>query len=148
MEKKKNDSYLPWILIPIGGLIALAGAYLVYFLLFRSLQRFFINQAQPVFTPMALRAGYALILWLAYAVFYRSRASDLLKAMFLPAPMATTIIAFMILFYQNAALGFALAFLVSGLVLLFLARSRKPWFYYYAAVLSLGAALFYGWPAA
>lgn len=103
------------------------------------------NSRGPL-TPMMLRISYAILLTALAFLVQRSRASDLVKAIVLTAPLTMLIITVLLMFYQTIPVALALILGIAVITLLVLVRLHKPWFYYYAAGLAMAAGFFYGWP--
>lgn len=145
---ERRSPLIPLIGIPLGSILTLAVAYGGYFLFFRSLERFMFHENEQGFlTPMMLRFGYVLLLIAIYLLVERSRASDLIKAIVMTGPVAMLIIIAMILFYDRITVAFSVAAGITLAVLLLLRVFRKPWPYYYAAVVAIAVGLFYSWPS-
>lgn len=146
MENKKSP-LIPLVLIPIGAIMVFALVYGGYYLIFMLLERFMFHQnGRGPLTPMMLRISYAILLTALAFLVQRSRASDLVKAIVLTAPLTMLIITVLLMFYQTIPVALALILGIAVITLLVLVRLHKPWFYYYAAGLAVAAGFFYGWP--
>jgi hypothetical protein len=142
MNKDIHSNLMIILLFPLAGLVLLVICFLTYFGVF-SLFRFIIKERMPV---GFIRQMFAMALVLMYLLIYRFKFSDKVKAILMIGPLGTLIITVILTFYQNIPLFVSLVAAVVIVVIYLIYRFKKPWYFYYATVLALLAALAYGWP--
>lgn len=146
MNNNQKNSWLPWIIIPLGGLLVLALSYVGYFAVFMFIETmFFANDPQAIPAGI-IRNSYAAALLAIYLLLLRTKLSDLILAILLVGPLAMLIISVILRFYETLAVAVALSAAIALICLYLIYRAKKPWFYYYAVAVSVIAALAYAWP--
>lgn len=142
MNKDTRYQLLTIILFPLIGLILLGLCFFIYYGVFRIVDSIL---TQPVKIGL-LRQIFALTLVLGYLLILKLKISDRVKALLLIGPLGTFLITIILTFYQNIPLFASLVAAVVIAVIYLIYRFNKPWYFYYATILALLAALAYGWP--
>ena len=146
----KNESsrlaVFPLLLIPFGGLISLGIIYMLYFGVYMLIETtMYPNNSLDV--PAGLiRNTFALVIFLIYLLFLRTKWSEPIKAAIGVGPVALVLIAVGLALYLKPVLSVVAVLIIAASYTTFLYRNKKPWFYYYAVALSVLAAIFYSWP--
>lgn len=146
----KNSSFRSIVssllITTFGSLLSLVfcyAAYLGVFLLTESIVFSDHPDAMPVDT---IRQTYAILLFVLCLFLLHTKIPELLKAAVFTGPFATLMITSAVGNYNKPAMAVAMVLAIAGICIYLLYRFQKPWFYYYAAALSLIAAFFYSWP--
>ncbi len=149
MKKEGSRSnWLPWVIIPLGGLLVLGICYLL-FLLTNHLARYLAVYINPSsMPPFIVRRVFAVVLMALYVVLLRTKFSDILKSTILVGPMGILFSTAMITLYQKPAWAIAVTLVILAVSIFLLYRSKKPWFYYYAVAIALVISAFLAWPRA
>jgi len=136
----------PLLIIPFGGLISLGIIYMLYFGVYMLIETtMYPNNSLDV--PAGLiRNTFALVIFLIYLLFLRTRWSEPLKAAIGVGPVALVLIAVGLALYLKPILSMVAVLIIAASYATFLYRNKRPWFYYYAVALSVLAAIFYAWP--
>ncbi len=142
MNKDSRNHWLTIILFPLLGLVYLGICFMTYFGLFRIME----TTVGRVFNVGFFRQMFALFLIIVYFIVLRTKTSDRIKAFLLIGPLGTLLITVILTFYQNIPLFVGLIVFVSVLLIYILYRMKKHWYYYYASILAILAAIAYGWP--
>lgn len=137
---------LPLIIIPVGGLLILATCYLLYFAIYMFVESVFFFKNPTLVPAGIIRNSYAVILFILYLVLLRARISDLFKATISIGPMTTLIIAVILALYETQAIAVVAIIVIAAFCIFLLYRYKKPWIYYYAAIISVLASIAYAWP--
>lgn len=142
MNKDTRFNLMVILLFPLAGLILLVISFLAYFGIF-SLFRFILKESMPV---GFIRQLFAMTLVLIYLLIYRLKFSDKVKAILMIGPLGTLLITIILTFYQNLPIALALMSVIVISIGYVLHRYHKPWYFYYSLILSVLAAIAYGWP--
>lgn len=147
MEKDSSRSRLmPFVIIPVCGLLVLAICYAGYFAVYMFIESVFFSN-NPTSVPAGIiRNSYTILLLAFYFLLLRTRIKDLIKALILIGPLTMLVIAANLALYLNSVLAVTSTMAIAIFCSYLLYRYKKPWFYYYAAALSVVAAIFYSWP--
>ena len=134
------------VLIPIGGLLVLALCYIGYFAVYMFVESIFFPN-DPTSVPAGIiRNSYAILLVAVYLILLHTKISDFFKAILLIGPMTMLIIAAILALYVTPFLAMAPIVAITVCCLFLLYKYKKPWFFYYAAAISVVAAMIYAWP--
>lgn len=147
MKKNHYSSVLlPSIIILACGLLVLALCYACYFAVYMFVESVFFSN-DPTSVPAGIiRNSYAIVLLIIYLILLRTKIPDLSKAIILIGPMTMLIIAVNLVLYLKPVLAIISIVAITSCCIFLLYRYKKSWFYYYAATLSVLAAIFYAWP--
>lgn len=147
MEKNLSKSrLLPVVIIPVCGLFVLALSYAGYFAVYMFVESVFFPNNPTSVPAGTIRNTYTALLLAVYLLILRTKIRDLIKAIILIGPLTMLIIAINLAYYLKPVLAIASTLVIAICCSYLLYRYKKPWFYYYAAVLSVVAAIFYAWP--
>lgn len=147
MEKNQSRSrLLPIVIIPVCGLLVLVLCYAGYFAVYMVIESVFFPNNPTSVPAGTIRNAYTVLLLAVYLLLIRTKISDLLKAIILAGPLTMLIIAVNLALYLKPVLAIASTLAVAICCSYLLYRYKKSWYYYFAAVLSVAAALFYAWP--
>lgn len=139
---KKSEIIQEGILVTIGSLVALAVAFLMYFLIFMIFETI-TNQDGSYGFVSPVRVGYGII-WLCLClILYRTRIYDWLKASMLTGSLTTFMVGIGVQLYKNPVIVGLVMFWVTATGVFLLRKMKKKWYHYYAIVISIIAALFY-----
>lgn len=142
MNRDSRNHWLTIILSPLLGLVYLGICFMTYFGIFRIME----TTVGPIFNVGVIRWTYALVLVVIYQIVCKTNVSDRIKAFLMIGPLTTLLITIILTFYQNIMLFVGLiAFVILFLLYVFY-RMKKPWYHTYALIVSVLAALAYGWP--
>jgi len=148
---KKDDyssSLPPWVIIPFGGLLVLALCYIGYFAVYMLIESVFFPNAPTSVPAGIIRNSYTVVLLLLYFALFRTKISDLIKAIIFIGPMTMLIIAVILAFYLTPVVAAVSTAAIAVCCLFLLYRYKKPWIYYYAAAISVVVGIAYAWPRA
>lgn len=118
--------------------------------LFQSLIRGFVRllipinpEMNPFWFPPLMHGSFLIVIGLATFAVFRSKLSVFLKAVYLPVPVAVGLATLGIFLYPWPVAVYLLGALACLGVLYYFYRTRQPWLYYYAVILtSLTLAIF------
>lgn len=143
-----RSSLLPWVMIPLGGLLALGVCYLLFLLTNNLIEnlRFSANpQSAPVFI---IRRVFAFLLVVLYFALLRTKVPDLVKATLLVGPLGFLTTTAILTYYQRPALSAIVTIFIAAVGAFMVFRSKKPWFYYYAVGFTILVSVLLAWPRA
>ena len=147
-NERFRSTFLPLLIIPIGGLLALGICYLI-FLLINNLGESLFFSTNPTEMPVFIvRRVYAMLLMILYLVLFRTRMSDLLKAAILVGPLGFLTTTAILTFYQKPAWAIAVTVVIAAISAFLLYSIKKPWFYYYAIAITVVVSVALAWPKA
>lgn len=147
MEKNlSRPSLLSIVIIPIFGLLVLALCYAGYFAVYMFVESVFFPNNPTAVPAGTIRNTYTVLLIALFLLIIRTRIRDLVKAIILVGPLTMLIIAVNLALYLKPVLAIASTLAITICFCYLLFRYKKPWYYYYAAGFSVGAAIFYAWP--
>ncbi|MGD9676939.1 MAG: hypothetical protein AB7V16_01055 [Vulcanibacillus sp.] len=139
---KKSEMIKEGILVTIGSFVALAVAFMLYFLIFMLFETM-ANQDGSYGFVSPVRVGYGII-WIIFCfIIYRTRIYDWLKASMLTGSLTTFMVGIGVQLFQTPIIVGLIMFLVAAIGVFLLRRMKKKWYHYYAIVISIIAALFY-----
>ena len=139
---KKSGIIKEGILVTIASLLILAGAFMLYFLIFMVFESF-ANQDGSYGFVSPLRVGYGII-WLGLGwIVYRMRVYDWLKASVLTASLTTFMVGIGVQLYESPIVVGLVLLLVAATSAFLLHKMKQKWYHYYAIAISIIAALFY-----
>jgi len=144
-DKNKVES-TSIVLVPIAGLVLLAGCFILYYGIYMFIESTFYSQNMGGMPAEAIRLSLAAFLILLYLVVLRTKLSELWKAILMIPPLAMLLIAFTLGVYQSVPLMVTGLVAIPGLCALWLYKSKKSWVFYYAEAITVAAAIFYAWP--
>ena len=139
---KKFETIKDGILVTIGGLLALATAFTMYFLIFMFIETVANKDASYNFVS-SLRVGYGIVWIVLCLIIYRTRVPEWLKASILVGSLTTFMAGFGVQLYKTPIVVGLVMFLVSAVGVFLLFLMKKKWYHYYALVISVIAALIY-----
>jgi len=147
MNKNKfRSTFLPMLVVPIGGLLVVALIYAVYLGVYLGLESI-IKPSQLFVSQTGLfRSIFSGIVIVIYLFVYRSKLGDLPKAVLMIGPVAMLLITLIFRYYENLFLTVAIFVLACAGIAYLLYQDHKPWFFYYAMSFAALLALLYGWP--
>ena len=121
-----RSTFLPMVVIPIGGLFALGLCYLL-FLLINNFIEFRLFSANPSEVPVfIIRRALAQLLLVLYLAFLCTKAPDLVKTIVLVGPMGFLTTTAILTHYQKPAWAIAIIVLITAVSIFLLYRSKKP----------------------
>ena len=137
-----NDNfkkYLPLITIPVVGFILLnltfifaAVIHIIYSRLLGRLFSMYSNMGVR-WIPVSRHFVFAIIIIvISWFIFKSKKIKDLYKAIFAVVPTAVILVTEGIFFYQWPVATYALGALIYGIIIFYLYKKKKPWFYYYS----------------
>lgn len=139
---KKSEIIKEGILVTIVSLLALAVAFMLYFLIFMVFESI-ANQDGSYGFVSQLRVGYGII-WLGLCLLvYRTTVYDWLKASVLTASLTTFMVGIGVQLYESPIVVGLVLFLVAATSVFLLHKMNQKWYHYYAIAISIIAALFY-----
>jgi len=149
MKNNNNHSkLLSSVLIPISGLLVLALCYIGYLAVYMFIESVFFTN-NPTSVPAGIiRNSYTIVLIAVYLILLRTKISDRFKAIILIGPMTMLIIAVILALYLTPVLAVISTMVIAVCCFFLLYKYKKPWIFYYAAAISVVAAIFYAWPRA
>lgn len=145
-NERFRSTFLPLLIIPIGGLLALAVCYLLFLLINNLMDSLFFSanpQSAPVFI---IRRVLALVLLVVYLVLIRTKISDLVKATILVGPLGFLTTTAILTYYEKPAWSFAVTAVITAISIFLLYIKKKPWFYYYAVAITILVSVLLAWP--
>ncbi|HAM63069.1 MAG TPA: hypothetical protein DCP62_05290 [Erysipelotrichaceae bacterium] len=123
----------------------LALTYIGYVALYFFIEANFIKNPQH-FQMDKFRSSYMMFMILIYFLIDRSKIHDLFKAAALVSPLSMVLVVVVLRFYDRIPYAYlGIAFVLAGL-LAWLILSKKPWYYYLSALITLGVSIAYAWP--
>lgn len=147
MNKERfRSTFLPLLIITIGGLVALGICYLL-FLLITNLGELLFFSATPTAMPIFIvRRVFALVLLILYLVLFRTKISDLVKATLLVGPLGFLTTTAILTFYQKPMLTVVAIVVIAAASTFLLHRIKKPWLYYYGVAITVLVSVLLAWP--
>mgnify|MGYP000023888988 CR=1 FL=1 len=139
---KKSKIIKEGILVTIGSFVALAIAFMLYFLIFMFFETM-ANQDGSFGFVSPVRIGYGIIWIVLCLIIYRTRIYDWLKASILTGSLTTFIVGIGVQLFRTPIIVGLVMFLVAAIGVFLLRKMKKKWYHYYAIVISIVAALFY-----
>lgn len=139
---KKSETIKDGILVTIGSLLALAVAFMLYFLIFMIFETVANKDASYNFVS-SLRIGYGIVWIILCLIIYRTRVSEWLKASILVGSLTTLMAGIGVQLYKTPIVIGLVMFLVSAIGVFLLHKMKKKWYHYYALVISVITTLFY-----
>lgn len=144
----KNEGFfrsfvLPAILVLAGSLVAMAATWLLFVLVYNLLETLFFPHDPQAFPATYVRQLYAVGWVLMYLLLLRTRLPHLLKAILISVPLSAVLITVGLMLYQKPILAAAVMLALAGLCALWVYKTKKPWFYYFAAAIATLTALAY-----
>ena len=135
------------IIIPIAGFVLLNLSFLI-----AAGTRFCLNlllrQGEgPGFSILPMighLSTFVVLLVLSYLALINKRIPQVFKAAFATVPTAVLLVYTGIFLYNWPAAVYAVSGLIVAVILLYLYRTKKPWFYYYSVLLVTAALLYMG----
>lgn len=150
MNKEISKNILSVIAIPIFGFILLNIIFvlyaLFYFLVTKIINIFIrINvEMSWYFLPSIIRFCFLSVIIIVSYFIFRSKLKTLFKAIFLVAPVASTLVILGIFLYHWPVIIYSLGFLLVSGVIYYLYKTKQPWIYYYSLIFtSLALAIFF-----
>ena len=141
-----RSTFLPLLIITIGGLVALGLCYLL-FLLITNLGESLFFSATPTAMPIFIvRRVFTLVLLILYLVLFRTKISDILKATILVGPMGFLMTTAILTFYQQPAWAIVATAVITAASAFLIYINKKPWFYYYAVAITVLVSVALAWP--
>ena len=145
-NERFRSTFLPLLIIPIGGLLALGICYLI-FLLINNLGESLFFSTNPTEMPVFIvRRVYAMLLMILYLVLFRTKISDTLKAAILVGPLGFLTTTAILTYYEKPAWSFAVTAVITAISIFLLYIKKKPWFYYYAVAITILVSVLLAWP--
>ena len=139
---KKSGIIKEGMLVTIASFLALAAAFMLYYLIFMVFETV-ANQDGSYGFVSILRVGYG-ILWLGLGlIVYRTTIYDWLKASVLTASLTTFMVGIGVQMYESPIVVGLVLLLVAATSAFLLHKTKQKWYHYYAIVISIIAALFY-----
>jgi len=140
--KEKSKVIKEGILVTTASFLALAVAFVLYFLIFMVFENV-TNQDGSYGFVSQLRVGYGII-WLGLGlIVYRTAIYDWLKASVLTASLTTFMVGIGVQLYESPIVAGLVLLLVAATSVFLLHKTKQKWYHYYAVVISIIAALFY-----
>lgn len=139
---KKSDMLKKGILVTIGSFIALAVAFILYFLIFMIFENV-ANQGSSYNFVAPLRVGYGIIWMLLCFIVYRTKTREWLKASVLTGSLTAFMIGIGVQLFGNPIIVGLIMFAVVATGVFLLHKMKKQWYHYYSIVISIIATLFY-----
>lgn len=139
---KKSEMIKEGILVTIGSFVALAIAFILYFLIFMLFETM-ENQDGSYGFVSPVRVGYGIIWIVLCLIIYRTRIYDWLKASILAGSLTTFMVGIGVQLNETPIIVGLIMFLVSAIGVFLLSKMKKKWYHYYAIVISIVATLFY-----
>lgn len=143
-----KSTFLPLVIVPIGGLLALGICYLL-FLWINNFLEFQLYSANPSEVPIYLiRRALAFVFLFLYFILLLTKAPDLIKATVLVGPLGFFTTTAILTYYQQPLLTAAVTVFIAAVGAFLVFRSKKPWFYYYAVAITIPVSIALAWPRA
>ena len=137
---------VPVLCITLFGVLMLAASFMLYYGFYLFVERFFYaGQTQNVRTDL-LRRLFAVLYGCLYLLLHRINKWELAKATLMVGPLGTIVVTIVLSYYTRMHLALLYSGIFLALVIAFLYLFKKPWYYYYAIVVTLVPALWYAWP--
>lgn len=130
------------IQVTIGSFVALAIAFLLYFLIFMLFETMANHDGSYGFVS-PVRIGYGIVWITLCLILYRARIYDWLKASILTASLTTFMVGIGVQLFENPIVVYLVMLLAAAIGVFLLRRTKQKWYHYYAIVISIFAALFY-----
>lgn len=147
-NERFRSTFLPLLIIPIGGLLALGICYLI-FLLINNLGESLFFSTNPTEMPVFIvRRVYAMLLMILYLVLFRTKISDTLKAAILVGPLGFLTTTAILTYYEKPVWAIAITVVIAAISAFLLYISKKPWFFYYAIAFTVLVSVLLAWPKA
>ena len=145
-NERFRSTFLPLLIIPIGGLLALGICYLI-FLLINNLGESLFFSTNPTEMPVFIvRRVYAMLLMILYLVLFRTKISDTLKAAILVGPLGFLTTTAILTYYEKPVWAIAITVVIAVISAFLLYISKKSWFYYYAIAITVVVSVALAWP--
>lgn len=147
MKKERfRSTFLPLVVIPIGGLLALGICYLL-FLLINNLGETLLFSATPTEMPVfIIRRVLAQLLLVLYLALFFTKAHDLVKAIILVGPLGFLTTTAILTYYEKPAWSAVVTVVITAISIFLLYIKKKPWFYYYAVAITVLVSVLLAWP--
>jgi hypothetical protein len=140
--KEKSKVIKEGILVTIASFLALAVAFMLYFLIFMIFETV-TNQDGSYGFVSQLRVSYGIV-WLGLGLIaYRTAIYDWLKASVLTASLTTFMVGIGVQLYESPIVVGLVLLLVAATSVFLLHKMKQKWYHYYAVAISIIAALFY-----
>lgn len=139
---KKSAIIKDGVLITIGSFIAMAVAFLLYFMIFMLFEVMANRDGSYSFVSW-IRIGYGIIWIVLCLIIYRTRIPEWLKACILAASLTTFMAGIGVQLYETPIILGLVILLTVGTAILLLRKMNKMWYHYYAIAISIIAAFFY-----
>ncbi len=139
---KKSGIIKDGVLVTVGSFIAMAVAFMLYFLIF-TLFETMANQDGSYSFVSWIRVGYGIIWIVLCLIIYRTRIPDWLKAGILTGSLTTFMSGIGVQLYETPIIIGLVMLLAVGTAILLLRKMNKKWYHYYAIAISIIAASFY-----
>lgn len=139
---KKYGVIKDGVLVTVSSFIAMAVAFMLYFLIFMLFETM-ANQDGSYSFVSRVRVGYGII-WIIFCLMiYRTRIPEWLKAGILTGSLTTFMAGIGVQLYETPLIVGLVMLLAAGTAIILLRKMNKKWYHYYAIVISIIAALFY-----
>lgn len=139
---KKSEAIKNGVLVTAVGLIAMAVAYLLYFLIFMLFETV-ANQDGSYRFVSWIRVGNGFLWIILCLIIYRTKLPEWLKAGILAGSLTTFMAGTGVQLYETPILAGLIILVAVGTAVLLLRKMNKKWYHYYAVAISIIAALAY-----
>ena len=139
---KKYEVIKDGVLVTVSSFIAMAVAFMLYFLIFMLFETM-ANQDGSYSFVSWVRVGYGIIWIILCLVIYRTGIPEWLKASILAGSLTTLMSGIGVQLYETPIVVGFVMFSLYGVAVFLLRKMNKKWYHYYAIVISIIAALFY-----
>lgn len=139
---KKSEIIKDGVLVTAGGLIVMAAAFMLYFLIFMLFETIANKDGSYSFVSW-VRVGYGVIWIILCLIIYHTGIPERIKAGILAGSLTTFMAGIGVQLYKTPVIVGLVIFLIAGTAFFLLFKLKKKWYHYYAVVISIIAALFY-----
>lgn len=142
----KSNLLRPLVIVPAGGLLTLAGCYLLYLGVYLAVEGLFFSTNPTDLPADVLRRLYVFALLGVYVAVARTALSDLVKATVLVGPAGMVFSTLILAFHQAPLVAGGATAGLLGLSVYLLYRDRYPGAYAYALTIGAVMAVILAWP--
>ena len=141
-----RSTLLPLLVITAGGILALGICYLLYVFIYNFVEIQFFPTDPTLLPADFIRRVYAMVLLVLFFIFLRSKVSDILKATLFVGPIGFLTTTAILRFYEKPVWAIAATIIIATISAFLVNKSKKPWFYYYAIVITVLVSTALAWP--
>lgn len=139
---KKSGTIKDGVLVTVGSFIAMAVAFMLYFLIFMLFETM-ANQDGSYSFVSWIRIRYGIIWIILCLMICRTKIPEWVKASILAGSLTTFMAGIGVQLNETPLIVGLIILLAIGTAVFLLHKMNKKWYHYYAIVISIVATLFY-----